>query len=63
MTQIEEIVLALHVAESTIDGWVEDSEGYVKIHKDVIRKAVNAAMYAAQGGGRSVVFNAKPAEG
>jgi hypothetical protein len=44
------ILRDLEVAKQTVDGWTVDSDGYSLIHKDVISKAVNAAIAAAQGG-------------
>jgi len=35
---------ALLLAKQTIDEWVEDEHGRVHVHKDVIRKAVEAAL-------------------
>ncbi len=42
----ERLRTALTVAKETVDGWQVDEHGLVHVHKDVITKAINAAIAA-----------------
>jgi len=44
---MEQLLNDLAIAKQTIDDWVEDGTGHCVIRKDVIRKAVNAAIISA----------------
>lgn len=39
---------ALQVAKETVDGWKVHDDGRVYVHKDVISKAIEAAIEASQ---------------